>query len=208
VAGRCVSEAFVARGVHWKTANKDVSALSGYWKWLVKRGYLDVNVREKQSLPKVKPRREEERSKRPFTDAEVVTLFRGIGASLLRDAMLIAVLSGLRTEEIAQLRVADCDNGLFSVRIAKTAAGVRDVPIHDDLTALVARRRANKSRVDYLFDKLKDPAPGSAVERGRDQAASDRRRALTPTSPFAPDSCGRAAGYSQVAGLGSARQRS
>jgi hypothetical protein len=44
VAGRYVSEALVARKVHWKTANKDITALSGYWKWLMRRGHVEYNV--------------------------------------------------------------------------------------------------------------------------------------------------------------------
>lgn len=179
VAGRYVSEALVGRKVHWKTANKDITALSGYWKWLLRRGYAEHNVWASQSLPKVKPKTEEQRPKRPFTDAEVLKLFRGIEPGFLRDAMLIAALSGLRTEEIAQLRSGDCAGGIFSITNAKTAAGVRDVPIHDDLISLVSQRCAKKPRGAYLLHEIKDPRAGTAVERGQaitEQFITARRR--------------------------------
>jgi integrase len=179
VAGRYVSEALVARKIHWKTANKDITALSGYWKWLMRRGNVEYNVWTNQALPKVKPKSDQQRPKRPFTDAEVLKLFRSIEPGMLRDAMLVAALSGLRTGEIAQLRVGDCYGGEFSITSAKTAAGVRDVPIHEDLAILVSQRSARKARADYLFHELKDPRPGTAVERGQaitKQFVTARRR--------------------------------
>lgn len=163
-AGRYVSEAMVKGGVNWKTANKDISALSGYWKWLVKKGYVEANIWSNQSLPKIKDRFN---TPRPFTDAEVATLISGINTPLLADAIMIGALSGMRVDEIARLRVGDILGQCFVVRDAKTDAGVRQVPIHALLSPIVLKRTAGKGAEDYLFDELSDPAPGSAVERGQ-----------------------------------------
>ncbi len=167
IAGQYVSQAMVAKGIHWKTANKDISALSGYWRWLIKKGHAEVNVWAQQSLPKLKVRSEAQRPKRPFTDEEVSILIHGIHQPLLRDAVLVAALSGMRTEEIAQLRIRDCSLEAFSITQAKTAAGVRDVPIHADLRELVSRRIKDKAATEYLFHELSDPTAGSAIERGQ-----------------------------------------
>ena len=167
IAGRYVSEAMVGRGVHWKTANKDISALSGYWKWLIKKGYREVNIWTNQSLPKIKAKSDAQRPKRPFTDEEVSTLLHGVADPLVLDAGTVAALSGMRNEEIARLKVADCVDGVFRVTDAKTRAGMRDVPIHPDLRKLVERRTQNKAPAAYLFDELQDPPPGSAMERGQ-----------------------------------------
>jgi integrase len=167
IAGRYVSEAMVAKSVHWKTANKDVSALSVYWKWLVKKGHCETNVWTGQSLPKIKPKGEDQKPKRPYTDDEVARLMRGIDNPLILDAAMVAALSGMRTDEIARTKVADCAGGVFRVTDAKTTAGIRDVPIHPDLRQLVARRSRGKGPQEYLFHELKDPPPGSAMERGQ-----------------------------------------
>lgn len=167
VAGRYVSEAMVANGVHWKTANKDISALSQYWKWLIKKGHCEVNIWSGQSLPKIKAKGEGQKPKRPFTDDEVFTLLHGIVDPLVLDAATVAALSGMRTEEIARMKVSDCTAGVFRVTDAKTQAGIRDVPIHPDLRKLVARRTKHKTPEAYLFGELSDPPPGSATERGQ-----------------------------------------
>lgn len=167
IAGRYVSEAMVAKGVHWKTANKDISALSVYWKWLIKKGHSEANIWSGQSLPKIKPKGEDKKPKRPFTDDEVFTLLDGIVDPLILDAATVAALSGMRTEEIARMKVADCAAGVFRVTDAKTSAGIRDVPIHSGLRQLVARRTKGKAPEAYLFDELSDPPPGSAMERGQ-----------------------------------------
>ena len=91
-AGRYVTEAFVGRDVHWKTANKNISALSGYWKWMNKKGYASENIWALQSLPKVRANGEDRHTKRPFTDDEVSALLRGNPKLVLLDAIMIAAL--------------------------------------------------------------------------------------------------------------------
>lgn len=165
-AGRYVSEAMVAKSVHWRTANKDITGLSVYWKWLIKKGYCETNIWAGQSLRKIKPKGDDQRSKRPFTDDEVSTLLHGITNKLVLDAATIAALSGMRNEEIARMKVANCTGGMFRITDAKTQAGIRNVPIHPDLRQLVARRTRGKPPEAYLFHELTDPPPGSAMERG------------------------------------------
>lgn len=167
IAGRYISEGMVAAGGHWKTINKDISALSGYWKWLLKRGHVESNVWSGQSLPKAKALTEDDATKRPFTDREVLTLLTGIDKPLLADALRIGALTGMRVEEIARLKVADCAGDLIRVRKAKTRAGIRDVPSHPDLKEILQRRCVGKEATAYLFHELTDPSPGSAMERGQ-----------------------------------------
>ena len=54
-AGDYKTGAFVRAGVNWRTANKDLSVLSGYWRWLVDRGIAPENVWKGMMLPKLKP---------------------------------------------------------------------------------------------------------------------------------------------------------
>ena len=77
--------------------------------------------------------------------------------------MLLAALTGMRQAEIGNLRVRDAEAGVFVVTRSKTTAGERSVPIHPDLTALVARRREGKAADAYLLEEL--TAPASRPER-------------------------------------------
>ncbi|MEB8515587.1 tyrosine-type recombinase/integrase, partial [Acidithiobacillus ferriphilus] len=88
---------------------------------------------------------------RAYTDHELARLLSGQADVEMHDAMRVAALSGLRLNELYQLRVADCQGGRFFVRKGKTAAARRFVPIHPDLTAIVARRLDGKPSDAFLM---------------------------------------------------------
>lgn len=159
VAGRYITEAFVKPKVHWKTANKDISCLSSFWKWLEPKGYAKENVWKGQSLQK--QRQPGGTGKRPYTDAEVARLLNGSTHAYLKDAITIAAASGMRIEEIAQLRVASIVDGCMDIKDAKTAAGERKVPIHSAIASIIERRCKGKAARDFLFHEL--PAEGETV---------------------------------------------
>lgn len=180
VAGRFISEGLIAKGVHAKTINKTVSALSAYWRWLLKRGHVEAaNPWREQALPKRKSLTVDgERYKRPFTDEEIKALLTGDPKSGLKgqrrtspawnhlsDVMLIAALSGMRVEEIARLKVKDCQGDAFDIREAKTGAGVRRVPIHPDILPIITKLRTNVEPEAFLFPELNTPPPSSPLER-------------------------------------------
>lgn len=164
-AGEYVSS-LSAKKINPVTINKDISALSSYWKWLIKKGYLEANVWERQSLPK--PKKSKNKQKRPYTDLELLTLFAAPCPLYLKDAMTIAALSGMRIEEIARLQVRYITTDrCFHIAISKTEAGERMVPIHRDLEDIVRRRVGNKEPDAYLFHELPTPAPDSPIERSQ-----------------------------------------
>ncbi len=155
VAGRYVTDQFVAKGMHPMTANRHICGLSSYWRWLIKRTGVELNVWHGQTISKATARNGE-RVKRPFTDDEMTILLTGDAKQELADAIRVAALSGMRMEEIYQLTVADLADGLFSIRRSKTMAGVRKVPIHSGLAAIVARRTEGKTSAAYLFHEATD----------------------------------------------------
>jgi integrase len=166
LAGQYVSEAFVAAGIHPRTTNKDISAIASLWKWSVKKGYANENVWQGQSLPKPKPNRKAE--PRPFNDQEITDLFtKGKPSKLLRDCMTMAAFSGMRVEEIVQLTCGETLSGVFDITKAKTAAGIRQVPIHPALQDIVNRRTKGKAPTDPLFPDCPEPPPGSPMERSQ-----------------------------------------
>jgi integrase len=159
-AGEYVSEV-LAKG-HPKTSNKALSNLSRYWDWLVQRGHAEENPWKGQRVDARRVQADLDKNGREFTDAEILTLLHspyptgmeGAHRERLHDAMRIAALSGLRIEELCRLTLADTTGGVFSIRKAKTAAGVRKVPIHPDLVEIIERRTSGKKPWDYLIHEI------------------------------------------------------
>lgn len=147
-AGKYVSE--VLAKYHPATANKHITALSGYWKWLAKRGHIEDNPWKAQSF-KV-PRNDE----RAFTDREISTLLNGCQLPKYRDAMAILTLSGLRADELFALRVEHCGDGFFHVVRSKTGEP-RKVPIHSRLHGIVRERTSGKMPGSFLLHEWGEP---------------------------------------------------
>jgi integrase len=171
VAGRYVSEEFAAKRIPFKTANKDISALSSYWRWLAKKGFTtkSANPWPDQLFPKPKAHLtgETESFKRPFTDEEVEKLLTGNCTTLMHDAMWIAALSGMRVDEIARLTVSGSIEGILRVTKGKTRGAIRGVPTHPLLAAIVKRRAEGKNAGDFLFHELSAPEEDSAIEHSQ-----------------------------------------
>lgn len=153
-------EGLLQRKVHRKTANKKLSALRQYWKWLGTSFGLRPNPWLEKSLPKPKAHRiapdAADAPERPFTDQEVRTLLTGNADKDLADMMRIAALSGMRLDEIGQLRIADCQGNIFTVQSGKTGAAVRSVPIHSALQPIIRKRSEEKEPKAYLFPTLQN----------------------------------------------------
>lgn len=152
-----------------QTAVSLLTALSSYWRWMVQRGLVEDNpwvgqAPEERSSPA-------DAEKRAFTDDELRRLLCGDTYSTLHDLMRLSALSGMRIEEIGRLTVADCADGVFNIRRAKTAAGVRKVPIHSALAPLLTRRTQGKPADAFLIEELKARSGG---DRERTAKASER----------------------------------
>ncbi len=170
VAGRYVTEGLLGNGVDRKTANRKISAASAYWRWLVKRTSVETNPWAGQSLAKGAPATDGEKPKRAFTTAEALALLNGDADPELADAMRMAALTGMRVEELYRLTVADCAAGWFHVRCSKTRAGVRRVPTHSGLVALVERRTRGKQERDFLFHEA------GPLREGRERSMAVSKR--------------------------------
>lgn len=152
------------RPIAAKTANKYVSSLSAYWRWMERRGHLSENVWARQSLPVAATPAEQE--ERPLTDGEVRTLLSGDPShATLPHLMRIAALTGARIEAIVQLKVRDTKHDMFVFKPQKRERGNRSVPIHSSLASVVASRADGKTDNDDLFPELAVPAIGSGRER-------------------------------------------
>lgn len=148
------------------TANKLLSMLAGYWRWMIRKGLAPGAdpKRDNPWLGQALPIRKLHRvggdeldgdgnsgGKRPFTDEEVARLIYTSTPEtalepLLADLMKMAALTGMRIGEITELRVRDAEpsTGTFRITRAKTRAGRRTVPIHPDLLPIVDRLREGR----------------------------------------------------------------
>ena len=171
VAGRFIADlptiASSAKGgqrLTSKTANKYLSSLSAYWKWLKARGMLEENIWRGQFLPK--EHTDPEDGEREFTDEEVKKLLAGRPPMMaLGPLMRIAALTGARIDAIVSLRVKDCENGMFRFKPQKQERKERYVPIHSALVPVVEELTHGKEPSDDLFPEFPVPPPGSQRER-------------------------------------------
>lgn len=155
VAGRFIAEQLTL-GRSPKKANAYLSFIREYWKWLTMRGYHEGDSPwAGQQIAKVHSRDKQSPSLRPFTDDEVLSLLSGEARSELMVAMRIAALSGMRIEEICQLRLAHCSDGTFRVVVGKTANAARIIPVHSQLSALVEKRVQTGKPDEYLVTGLR-----------------------------------------------------
>lgn len=60
----------------------------------------------------------------------------------LADLIALGAYSGARIEELGRLTKETCVDGIFNIKISKTAAGIRRVPIHPAVAPLVNRMLA------------------------------------------------------------------
>ena len=169
---------FVRPGVNPKTANKDISALSSLWKFAMRRALVDSIPWARQSLTATNGG-SERIHKLPFEDHEVARLLRASGERLpanhvrpspmLKDAITILALSGMRVEELARMKVADLRDLAgpvphIDLKGSKTAAARRLVPIHTDALPIFLRRSQGKDASQFVFEELATPPDG--WERG------------------------------------------
>jgi integrase len=116
--------------------NHYVSALKSLFDWARKRGDFERdNPFAEQS------RKAGDDKWQPYTMAELATLLDAIPAgSTMRWVTLVGLFSGMRLEEICQLRTSDVKNEagvwFFDILKAKTEAGIRRVPVHSKLIAV------------------------------------------------------------------------
>ena len=98
----------------------------------------------------------------PYTPEEAVRLLKaaeGDDDAQLADAIRMAMYTGARREELCSLKVEHVKEDRFEIVDAKTAAGVRVVPIHRELAQAMARL-LDQSTDGYVLSGLKPNANG------------------------------------------------
>ncbi|HEY2783329.1 MAG TPA: DUF6538 domain-containing protein [Steroidobacteraceae bacterium] len=154
MAGQYRTEKLVTKQVSAQTTKGTLSHFSALWTWLMdERGLVESNPWARMGGKK-ESKRGKEKSRRPWTDAELLALMKVIPKDdALFPLAAIAAYTGARREEICLLRKADVDGNVFKIREGKSHAAVREVPIHSAIRPIVARL-VKTSTDDYLIPGL------------------------------------------------------
>ena len=152
---RYLTEVLMKQGLATKTIKDTLSDLSSLWKWAKGRR---LGVKENPwtglsgSLPKQK--RGVADSRRPWNVQELMILLSGIPtADTLWAMSVLALYTGMRANEIAEIRLKDIHTAHIEIPEAKTEAGKRDVPLHPVIRPLV--QHLKKTSTDgYLIEGL------------------------------------------------------
>ena len=153
-------------GLSNASIKRNLSALSTYWEYLkMEKGVVaeeHQNPFRGHKLPQENRKVAARDKRRAFSKSDVAKLHEAIkeratsntADDLDRDLLsifLFAIYTGMRREEIGQLKLSDVQNGLIVISDAKTKTSNRTIPLHSKLVPLVENRTASN---DYLFPSL------------------------------------------------------
>ncbi len=135
-----------------KTINNHITYTNKFLKFAVSRKLIKEN-----NLEGIESLKEEDVDKENFTDEDIKNIFAYEYEQNIKDYFLIAAYSGMRSGEIHQLTnddiIKEKDIYIFDVKDSKTKAGLRKVPIHQDIL-----ERVLKMNFPILKNKTKDAA--------------------------------------------------
>lgn len=125
-----------------------ISALRTLWAHLGDRRHDWSNPWKAVKVRNAKERQDG----RPFTLEEAkIVLSAFPEGTPVGDACRVSVLTGMRLGEIMRLTPADIIDDVIVIRKAKTAAGVRRVPVNDELAPILDRLGKGKSKSVTYF---------------------------------------------------------
>jgi integrase len=136
------------------TIRKKVSQLGQIWVWARKRGYLERHQENPwdEQAPTAKEIEAAADVRRPFTPDEAKKLLEATTAGdALGDVIRVAMLTGVRLEEVASLEASQVDPEArwYTIRQGKTKNAARVVPLVDMAQVVIKAR----------LDKVKDGGP-------------------------------------------------
>ncbi|MCE5972768.1 site-specific integrase [Sinirhodobacter sp. WL0062] len=145
-------------GLKNRTIKDNLSTLRVYWNWLVHQSLAPEDRKNPFTdvlLPPENRKVAAEKVRLPFTVEHIRTLHAAIleGRSEMMNAtFLLAIYTGCRIEEITSLETINVYEDTIQIVRAKTAAGNRMIPIHDEIKPLVAELKARGHQ--YLLPDL------------------------------------------------------
>jgi integrase len=192
---RYAFEFLPAKGYSAKSMATRIGALSSFWTFLQQRLAVPPgrNPWTGLKLSRVAPRTTAVKTpdKRPFTDAELVTLLHGVDKARkwdvyprVRDLLLLGLYTGARLNELCSLRVEDVTvaegaaSATLVVREGKTEAAARTIAVtHWAVLAMLQRRLTGKKPSAQLFEELRPGGTDGKLSVQASKAFTRYRRA-------------------------------
>lgn len=185
-AAAFVTGDLLRRGLSPKTCTDYIADCSAFFEWCILQDLTAANPFHRKSKLVRRPKRgTKDLGPRIWTPEELQAFARGCPADHpqhLLPFFALALFTGCRLNELAELKVADVHGDWFEVTAAKTKAGLRSVPIHSQLQPLVGRL-VTSSADGYLLPGLR--RGGEDQKRGHyvSKAFTTIRRRLGITDP-------------------------
>jgi len=140
-----------------RSKEKHLFTLNSFFRWTRRSGFTESNPFDDMTRLLGSPGQSTRVQKKPYSASELGLLFPNLTEKLY-PLCLIALYSGLRIEEICQLRIEDVNEG-FEINQGKTRNSIRVVPIHSMLKATVEGLKLQSSD-GYLIPNLKPAGRG------------------------------------------------
>ena len=130
-------------GLSVGTRGRVISNCRGYWDYLEKYKQLDIPAPFHKVLPpkpKKKTKAEIEKQRKAFRVQDYHKLLAGCDRDpTLADFIRLAAYTGCRIEELCSLKIQNVADDRLEVLDAKSEAGWRTIPIHNDIKQVIAR---------------------------------------------------------------------
>lgn len=145
-------------GVKNRTIKDNLSTLRVYWNWLVDRNLAPEdrpNPFSNVMLPAENRKAAAEKVRLPFSVGDIRKSHKSIErgrSDMMRATFKLAIYTGCRIEELTSLEATNVTADTIQIVRAKTAAGNRIIPIHDEIKSLVAELKARGHK--YLLPDL------------------------------------------------------
>lgn len=135
---------------NYPTMKKIRSLFSQLYGYAVPRKLTDRDYSEALNIEKFKDKNPNKRNRKAFTDNQIEKI-RALDNTEVAQTVLMLIYSGMRIGEFLNLKKADChlDEHYVDVIAAKTANGIRKVPISDK-TLAYWKHFYDSSDSDYL----------------------------------------------------------
>lgn len=152
-------------GVGFVSVERIFSAARSVWQYMQEIGKAPDELEPLKTPPFIKRQKlkQGKQSWVPFTPDEVVAILAEAnkkGDNTLSDLIQLGMYTGARINELCHLKCSECTEEVLSITDSKTAAGVREVPVHSIIKPLV-KRLLETSKDGYLLSRLPSNKYGS-----------------------------------------------
>ena len=133
---QAIIDDMLSSGLSYSSCKKVRTLISQLFDYAIINGWCTTNYAKFLNLGHNKP----VRPHKPFTTQSINRLWR-LGAPL-HDIPLILLYTGMRASELINLKTRDVNRKQRTIRItsAKTKSGIRTIPIHDRIWAIISNR--------------------------------------------------------------------